>query len=89
MCSGTIRTRENSNTCDQIMCTLEHLSDLRTDLRKEINDTVNEIKDLIPNTHIMAHKSHKGKAPFGFIGRFSKSAFGTATVKDLKFSKSI
>ena len=60
------------------------MSDLRTNLRKESNDTVNEIKDLIPNTHIMAHKSHKVRAPFGFIGRFSKSAFGTATVKDLK-----
>ena len=84
ICSGTIRTRENSNTCGEIMHTLEHLSDLRTDLRKEINDTANEIKDLIPNTHITAHKSHKVRAPFGFIGRFSKSAFGTATVKDLK-----
>ena len=84
ICSGTIRTRENGNTCDQIMHTLEHLSDLRTDLRKEINDTVNEIKDLIPNTHIMTHRSRKVRAPFGFIGRFSKSAFGTATVKDLK-----
>ena len=66
------------------MCTLEHLSDLKADLRKEINDTVNEIKGLIPNTHIMAHRSRKVRDPFDFTGRFSKSAFGTATVKDLK-----
>ena len=84
ICSGTIRTRENGNTYDQIMCTLEHLFDLRTDLRKEINDIVNEIKDLILNTHIIAHRSCKVRAPFGFIGRFSKSAFGTAIIKDLK-----
>lgn len=71
----------NNHTCLAISHILAQLNSLRTKTATQLNETMNVIMELVPETKV--HKSRSKRSLLPFIGTLSKGLFGTATMDDV------
>lgn len=72
----------NNRTCLAMSHVLAQLNSLRLETATQLNDTVNSINELVPESKV--HKSRSKRSLLPFIGTLSKGLFGTATMDDVK-----
>ena len=72
----------DNETCFLINQAFLQVMVIRTETALRINNTVNNIRKLIPETKI--HKSRSARSLLPFIGTLSKSIFGLADEKDIE-----
>ena len=73
--------RNNNRTCILISHVTSQLNTIRSETEVHLNNTINTIMTLIPETKI--HKSRSRRSLLPFIGKLSKGLFGTATMDDV------
>ena len=71
----------DNDTCFLINQALLQIMVIRTETALRINNTVNTIRKLVPETKV--DKSRSARSLLPFIGHLSKSLFGLATEKDI------
>ena len=69
---------KDNSTCLLIAHVLTSINTVRSETAARLNSTVETIKKLVPKLDV--HKSRSRRSLLPFIGQFSKSLFGTATV---------
>ncbi|XP_053372746.1 uncharacterized protein LOC128546347 [Mercenaria mercenaria] len=73
--------RSNNQSCVIVTPVLAQLNSIRTETALRLNDTLNTMLELIPETRI--HKSRSKRTLLPFIGDLTKGLFGTATMEDV------
>ena len=73
--------QRDNDTCFFINQALLQVMVIRTETALRINNTVNTIRKLVPETKV--HKSRSARSLLPFIGHLSKSIFGLATENDI------
>lgn len=73
--------KSNDKSCLVISHVLAQLNNVRTETASKLNNTVESIFNLVPETKI--HKSRSRRSLLPFIGKLSKGLFGTATMDDV------
>lgn len=72
---------KDNNTCLLIGQLLAQINTLRIETALRLNNTIRTVRRLIPETKIQKSRSARSLLPF--IGQFSKTLFGTATLDDV------
>lgn len=73
---------KDKDTCQIISHVLSQLNAIRVETSARLNNTLSTIRKLVPHADIVkASRSRRSLLPF--IGKFSKTLFGTATVDDV------
>lgn len=70
-----------NQTCQVTSHVLAQINSVRTETSSRLNDTLDTMMELIPETKI--HKSRSKRSLLPFIGKLSKGLFGTATMEDV------
>ena len=72
---------KDNSTCLLIAHVLTSINTVRSETAARLNSTVETIKKLVPKLEVQKSRSRRSLLPF--IGQFTKSLFGTATVDDV------
>ena len=72
---------KDNNTCLLIGQLLAQINTLRTETALRLNNTIRTVRRLVPEAKIQKSRSARSLLPF--IGQFSKTLFGTATLDDV------
>lgn len=73
--------KRDNTTCRMISHFLSQLDSIRAETAARLNSTIQSIEELIPETNV--HKSRSRRSLLPFLGKLSKSLFGTAIVDDV------
>lgn len=73
---------KDNSTCLLIAHVLTSINTVRSETAARLNSTVETIKKLVPKLEVHKSRSRR-RSLLPFIGQFSKSLFGTATVDDV------
>ena len=73
---------KDNNTCLLIGQLLSQINSLRTETALRLNNTRQTVHRLVPHATIQKTRSTRSLLPF--IGQFSKTLFGTATIDDVQ-----
>jgi len=73
---------KDNNTCLLIANVLSQLNAIRLETDARLNNTLKTVNKLVPHASIV-RKSRSKRALLPFIGKFSQTLFGTATVDDV------
>lgn len=73
---------QDNNTCLLISHVLSQLNAIRLETEARLNNTLETVHKLVPHASFV-HNSRTKRALLNFIGKFSKTLFGTATVDDV------
>jgi len=73
---------KGKDTCQVIAHVLAQLNSIRIETGATLNRTLEIINRLVPNAETVV-KSRSKRALLSFIGKFSKTLFGTATIDDV------
>lgn len=73
---------DNSTTCSLLSHLITQLNAVRSEIFSRLNETAVTIQNLIPETQI--HTSRSRRALLPFIGKLSRSIFGTASIEDVE-----
>lgn len=71
----------NNQSCQVTSHVLAQINNVCTETSSRLNDTLDTMMELIPETKI--HKSRSKRSLLPFIGKLSKGLFGTATMEDV------
>ena len=72
---------KDNNTCLLVGQLLSQINSLRTETALLLSNTIDTIHRLVPHTTIQKSRSSRSLLPF--LGQFSKTLFGTATMDDI------
>ena len=74
----------DQNKCKIVNDVLLEINQIRQDTQHIMNNTINSIISLIPERNVTKRQSRRRRSLLPFIGRISKSLFGTATSDDVQ-----
>ena len=72
---------KDNNTCLLVGQLLSQINSLRTETALLLSNTIETIHQPVPHTTIQKSRSSRSLLPF--LGQFSKTLFGTATMDDI------
>ena len=72
---------KDNSTCVLIAHILANVNTVRAETSARLNNTIESIRELIPKAEAQKSRSRRSLLPF--IGQFSKTLFGTATIEDV------
>ena len=72
---------KDNSTCILIAHVLANVNTIRSETSARLNNTIESIRELIPVAEAQKSRSRRSLLPF--IGQFSKTLFGTATIDDI------
>ena len=77
----------NLTHCSAVLNLVTHLGRLRNNTINTVREACTEVINLIPEAPLLKVRTRQHRALLSFIGDWSKTLFGTATVKDIETLK--